>query len=71
MARVLSLLGAGGLIVNVMREEFIRTVEEYHNLQPSFKQWADEKRWECIEQVIPPVKYYNDYDALVHVYRVL
>ena len=68
---VVSLLYTGGLIVNAMREVNIRKCEEYHNLHPSFKKWAEEKKWECIEHVIPPTKHYMDYDGLVHVYRVL
>ncbi|KAK2149894.1 hypothetical protein NP493_2894g00004 [Ridgeia piscesae] len=61
----------GGLIVNAMREVNIRKYEEYHNLHPSFKKWAEEKKWECIEHVIPPIKHYMNLDGLVHVYRVL
>lgn len=68
---IMRVVKPGGLVVNVMREENIREVEEYRNLQPSFKKWVDEKRWECLEEVIPAVKYYMDKDGLVHVYRVL
>ena len=68
---VVFVLLTGGLIVNAMREVNIRNCEEYRNLHPSFKRWADEKKWQCIEHVIPPIKHYMDYDGLVHVYRVL
>ena len=68
---VASVFHTGGLIVNAMRESNIGNVEEYHNLHPSFKRWAEQKKWECIEHVIPPTKHYMNLDSLVHVYRVL
>ena len=56
--------------MNAMREANTREVEEYRSIEHLFQGWVEEGLWEHLEHAIPDVKFYGDYDPLVHVYRV-
>lgn len=60
----------GGLIVNAMREENTREVDEYLNIHEVFASWTKKGLWKCLEHANPPVKFYAEYHPLVHVYEV-
>ncbi|ELT90869.1 hypothetical protein CAPTEDRAFT_228946 [Capitella teleta] len=67
---IIRLVKPGGLIVNAMREENTREVDEYLNIHEVFASWTKKGLWKCLEHANPPVKFYAEYHPLVHVYEV-
>ena len=60
---------AGGLIVNVMKEE-IAHWPGYAQMEEMFSSWEAQGLWTCAERVLPEERFRVDKDALIHVYRV-
>ena len=60
---------AGGLVVNVMREENRRKVEAYMNFDEYLHGLEKQGLWEKVSEEIRD-KYYMDYQGLVNVWRV-
>ncbi|KAK2155020.1 hypothetical protein LSH36_251g04056 [Paralvinella palmiformis] len=69
MLEIIRVVKPGGIIVNVMREEFT-WISAQCDVRCPFAQWQREGKWDIIEWAIPESKYFCDKDALVHVYRV-
>ena len=60
----------GGLVVIVMREEYLWTVPEYKDrLEPHMEQLQDEGQWIRLERTHIP-SYFCGYDGLLFVFKV-
>ena len=47
------------------------TVEEYHQLPELLESWSKSDLIEVQEITVPEEKFYTDFDAIVHVLKVL
>ena len=61
----------GGIVLNVMRDEFTRSSTEYVHLLPLYQKLVDQGQIRQIEQVVIPEKYLMGFDALIQVYQVV
>jgi ubiquinone/menaquinone biosynthesis C-methylase UbiE len=71
MDELIRLCKPGGLVVIVMREEYLVTVEQYKNrLEPYMKQLEDENKWHRVLRDVVP-RYSFNKNGVVFIYRVV
>lgn len=64
------LLQTGGLVIIVMREEYLNTVEEYKDrLEPFMRELEQAGRWKPVSRTVVP-RYSFENNGVVYIFKV-
>ena len=62
--------GLGGVVVIMMRQEYLQDVAEYRNkLEPLMREYVSSDRWECIERTVLPAYSFGK-NGVIFIHRV-
>ncbi len=64
----LSFVPTGGLFLNWMTEYYLKTVDEYHDLEPTMRKMEEEGLWKMLSRETEP-NIIVEHNGLFHTFR--